>query len=177
VIADTHIPDRARALDPRLLERFAAAQVRAILHAGDVCITRTLDELGEIAPVHAVRGNRDLWALRHLPKSVELDYLGIRVALTHGHGGLATYLFDKARFYLYGLREQHFIDRVAEAFPGAGVVVFGHTHLPVNRQVGDILIFNPGSACCPHFLAQTPSAGLIYLEAGGSVKGEIFTWV
>jgi putative phosphoesterase len=74
VIADTHIPDRARSLDPQLLSIFDAAQVKAILHAGDVCVPRILDELGEIAPVHAVRGNRDLWALRQLPLSLEIRF-------------------------------------------------------------------------------------------------------
>lgn len=176
VIADTHIPDRARALDSRLLARFATAEVEAILHAGDVCVPRVLAELAEIAPVHAVRGNRDLWALRHLPISLELDFGGVRVALTHGHGGLRNYMIDKARFFVQGLREQHFITRVAAAFPAAQVVIFGHTHLPFNQRVMDRLVFNPGSACCPHVLTQTPSAGLLHIIAGGQVSGEIFTW-
>jgi putative phosphoesterase len=176
VIADTHIPDRARNLDPQLLSLFDAAQVKAILHAGDVCVPRILDELGEIAPVHAVRGNRDLWALRQLPLSLELEFEGVRIALTHGHGSLSTYLVDKARFYFEGLKEKHFIDRVAAAFPDVNVVIFGHTHLPVIRLVRDILIFNPGSACCPHILTKIPSAGLLHIDAGGLVKGKIITW-
>ena len=59
VVADTHVPDRARQINPDLLRVLRQAQVQAILHAGDVCSQVVLDQLGQIAPVYAVRGNRD----------------------------------------------------------------------------------------------------------------------
>jgi predicted phosphodiesterase len=34
----------------------------------------------------------------------------------------------------------------AEAYPQAGLVVFGHSHQPVIQRVGDTLAVNPGSA-------------------------------
>jgi putative phosphoesterase len=176
VIADTHIPDRSRALDPAMLARFRAAQVQAILHAGDVCIPRVLEELGEIAPVFAVRGNRDIWALRGLPLSLELEFGGVLVGLLHGDGSLASYLLDKARFLVSGIHEQHFTDRAAAHFSRPQVIVYGHTHIPVNRFQQGRLIFNPGSACCPHPEVKTPSAGLLHIGAEGTVQGEIFTW-
>src|ERR1700694_5389693 len=91
VICDTHIPDRMRALPPAAFD--ALQGVDAILHAGDVCVQRVLDALGELAPVYAVRGNRDL-ALR-LPLDRELTFEGVRLGLTHGHGSLLEYAREK----------------------------------------------------------------------------------
>ncbi|MFZ3078594.1 MAG: metallophosphoesterase family protein, partial [Bellilinea sp.] len=61
VVADTHIPDRVRSLHPDLLPGLSAAKVEAILHAGDICSPAVLAVLSQVAPVVAVRGNRD-WA-------------------------------------------------------------------------------------------------------------------
>ena len=83
VVADSHIPDRMRALPPTALE--ALAGVDAILHAGDICVQRVLDALAAVAPVYAVRGNRDL--LLRLPLDRELSFEVVKVGLTHGHGG------------------------------------------------------------------------------------------
>ena len=62
VVADTHIPDRVRSLHPDLLPGLKAANAEVILHAGDICSPVVLAELSQVAPVVAVRGNRD-WAL------------------------------------------------------------------------------------------------------------------
>ena len=59
VISDTHIPDRARRLNERVIPVFREAGVSAILHAGDVSTPRVLKQLEEVAPVYATRGNRD----------------------------------------------------------------------------------------------------------------------
>ena len=57
VIADTHIPRRAKRLPEALLPRFERADL--ILHAGDLMDPALLDELAYYAAVHAVKGNVD----------------------------------------------------------------------------------------------------------------------
>jgi putative phosphoesterase len=86
VIADTHIPDRAKQLNPRVFEIFTQAGVKTILHAGDVSTPRVLEELAQIAPVYAVRGNRDIFYLRNLPLQVRFSMDGVSIAMAHGHG-------------------------------------------------------------------------------------------
>jgi uncharacterized protein len=173
VISDTHIPDRARTLPAAVLDRFREARVAAILHAGDVSVPRVLEELSQVAPVHAVRGNRDWWALRSLPAALELDYGGVKIGMLHGHGGLSSYLLDKARYLGRTIEESYFSARAAAYFHSVDVIVYGHSHIPVNRFAGDTLIFNPGSACCPHFKTQTPTAGLLHIGGEGEIQGEI----
>ncbi len=173
VIADTHIPDRARRLNPRVLEIFQEVQVDVIFHAGDVSAPYVLHELEEIAPVHAVRGNRDWLLLSRLPMTLNLEYAGVSIGLTHGHGGWKNYLAD--RFYLLSHDYSHemLLPRLLETFPHQKVIVFGHGHVPLNSWMNGKLLFNPGSPHFPHTKRITPSLGILQLSAGGEVKGEI----
>ena len=85
VLADTHIPDRSRRLNPKIADIFRAAKVELILHAGDISIPRVLRKLEEIAPVHAVRGNRDLFWSANLPMHRVLEIEGNKIGMTHGN--------------------------------------------------------------------------------------------
>ena len=93
----------------------------------------------------AVRGNRDWVLMRHLPFVQQLTFGGVSIALTHGHGRLQEYLVDKADYMLHGYHQERFQNRLLAAFPAARVIVFGHTHRPLNLWVGEQLLFNPGS--------------------------------
>jgi hypothetical protein len=173
ILSDTHIPDRAKSLPPRLLEIFRG--VDAILHAGDVCIPSVLQELEEIAPVYAVRGNRDLYSLPHLPSQLVLNFEGFKVGMVHGHGRFGEYLSDKAHFLVYGLQEDRYRKRVIKALPGVHVMVFGHLHRRFYEWVQGALLLNPGSACCPDgHRGNPPSLALLHLDAGGRIEGEFF---
>jgi putative phosphoesterase len=173
VISDTHIPDRARQLDPRALDAFQAASVDKILHAGDVSTPHVLAQLEELAPVHAVRGNRDWLALPHLPYHYRLEYAGVKIGLTHGHGRWWNYFFDRVEYLTQGYRLEVFQPRLLETFPDARVIVFGHTHRPLVHWVEGVLLFNPGSPHFPDIKSITPSVGLLHIHDGGEVAGEI----
>ena len=173
VISDTHIPDRARSLERLALEVFQSAGVKAILHAGDVSTPRVIAQLEEIAPVHAVRGNRDWVALSHLPYHSLLTFDGIKVGLTHGHGRWWNYVVDRMNYIAYGYRLEMFQPRLMENFPDAQVIVFGHTHRPLVHWVGSVLLLNPGSPHFPDIKAIAPSVGLLHLDAGGGVSADI----
>lgn len=128
VLADTHAPRRWKACPPRVAEHLQHADV--ILHAGDVCTATVLDELSRYAPVHAVLGNNDgpevaAWGA---PETLELDLDGLRVAMIHDSGkadGRAA--------------------RMRNRFPNADLVVFGHSHIPMDLTESGVRIFNPGS--------------------------------
>ncbi len=173
VVSDTHIPDRARQLNPQVLSIFREAGVEAILHAGDVSTPMTLEQLNRIAPVHAVRGNRDWLALRHLPSAMQISLGGVKVGLIHGHGPLFHYVRDRLDYILNGYRLEMFEPRLLAAFPDADVIVFGHTHRALNHTVDGKLIFNPGSPHFPDPKTATPSVGLLHISAQGMVAGEI----
>jgi putative phosphoesterase len=172
VISDTHIPDRARSINPAALSVFQRAKVEAILHAGDISTPRVLKQLGEIAPVHAVRGNRDWLALRSLPKELELKFEGVTLGLAHGQGRVWNYVTDRISYYLHGMRPEVFQRRMLAAFPEADVLVYGHIHRPVNCRVDGKLLFNPGSVHFPEEV-EAASVGLLRIYGKGQVDGEI----
>jgi uncharacterized protein len=128
VLADTHAPRRWRSCPPRVAAHLRGADL--ILHAGDVCTADVLDELAAYAPVHAVRGNNDgpdvaAWGP---PDILELDLGGVRLAMIHDSGPRSG-------------RPA----RLRGRFPDADLVVFGHSHIPVDHAASGQRIFNPGS--------------------------------
>ena len=172
VISDTHIPDRVRSLHPGVLPVFRYATVSAILHAGDISIPSVLTELAQVAPVYAVRGNRDIFWRHRLPLVLNLNFNGLDIGLTHGHGGWRSYLIDRIYFTFHGYTHARLLPRLRTTFPQANVIVFGHGHKPLNHWLDNQLFFNPGS---PHFPEKSlaPSVGLLHISAESEVVGEI----
>lgn len=173
ILADTHIPDRQPRLHPNILPVFQRERVQAILHAGDVSVPRVLDELAEVAPVHAVRGNRDIYRLRYLPSRLRMDFGGVAIGLAHGHGNLPRYLIEKPHNLLLGLKEERYIRYMLSIFPDVNVIVFGHMHRVVNELREGKLVFDPGSACCAEDKQKDPSVGILRIYTGGQVEAEV----
>ncbi len=174
VVADTHIPDRLRALPPRLFDVLRGVDL--ILHAGDICHPHVLAELGALAPVVAVRGNRDVLYRAHwtLPLERIVEIGGARLGLTHGHGGLWGYVGEKLLYYTVGFRLERFNAAVRTRFNFTGVqaIVFGHSHFPVNACRDGVLMFNPGSVGPEYKLKSGASVGVLTV-CEGKVRGEI----
>jgi uncharacterized protein len=128
VLADTHAPRRWRSCPSAVAAQLRGADL--ILHAGDVCTAAVLDELAGYAPVRVVRGNNDgrdvaAWGA---PEALHLDLDGLRVAMVHDAGPAAG-------------RPA----RMRRRFPAARLVVFGHSHIPLDHAENRQRIFNPGS--------------------------------
>jgi putative phosphoesterase len=173
VVSDTHVPDRADRLHSDLLEKLKSNHVDIILHAGDICVPTVLEQLETVAPVFAVRGNRDFYFLNLLPMSRTMTLAGHRLALTHGHGGLQPYLTNKIKMLLTGYNLGIFLPTILESVPDAEVYVFGHTHFALNVWYNeDRLLFNPGS-CSSVFKPRIPSFGILRLEKDKKAVGEI----
>jgi len=156
VLSDTHSPRYWK----RCPETVAAALqgVDLILHAGDVCRVETLEELSTFAPVRAVRGNNDgadieAWGAT---ETLELVLGGLKVAMLHDSGA-AT---GRGR-------------RLKRRFPGADLVVFGHSHVPWDEVHDAQRAFNPGS---PTDRRRQPhgTMGELVVESGALVSARIF---
>ena len=155
VMADTHAPRRWQACPPRVAEHLRRADL--ILHAGDVCTASVLTELAEYAPVVAVLGNNDGpdvagWGA---PETAELDLERLAVAMVHDSGPATGRL-----------------GRMRRKFPGAALVVFGHSHIPLDESADDLRIFNPGS---PTDRRRQPhgTLGLLRIDSGRLAEARI----
>ena len=131
VIGDTHIyPRSRRQLPDAVIELFQRADPGLIVHLGDVNTRSVLDDLAYLAPLIAVHGNNDDDELQVLlPRETSFTVGVHRFGVIHGHGG----------------RSARQVAR--ETFAGKeDCALFGHSHQPLIEQVGDLLLFNPGSA-------------------------------
>lgn len=172
VLSDTHVPDRQRRLDPRILQAFEQAGVELILHAGDISTRGVLEELEQVAPVQAVRGNRDWMMLPDLPSSRQMEIHGVSLALAHGHGSLLDYIRDRLYYYANGFQIERYLPRLKSSFPATRIIIFGHIHRPHNRIIDGQLLFNPGSAHVPD-PPYNPSAGILQISSQGEVQARI----
>ncbi|WP_061292984.1 metallophosphoesterase family protein [Herbidospora cretacea] len=152
VLSDTHAPRFWKACPPRVAEHLRGAD--AILHAGDVCAGWVIDELAAFAPVHVVKGNNDGPDVE-APETLELTLGGLRVAMIHDSGPA------KGR-----------IARMKARFPDADLVVYGHSHIPLDDSGDGLRIFNPGS---PTDKRRQPhgTLGVLRVEDGVLVAAEI----
>ena len=148
VLSDTHLrDDGARRLPDAVYAALHGVDV--ILHCGDVVERGLLDELATYAPVHAVLGNNDVALRGTVPERLVVELAGVRVGMVHDSG------LTKGR-----------PARVHRMFPDCNVVVFGHSHAPVDDiGIDGQRLFNPGSPTQrrtqPH-----PSFGVLDLRDG-----------
>lgn len=169
VVADTHVPDQAESLPPDFVEELAGWKVNSILHAGDICSKVVLEELSRVAPVIAVRGNRDIVFARKLPLVARAEYDGMKLALMHGHGGFINYVGDKFLHYQRGYQFERYKQLLLSVAPEADVIVFGHTHMPELMWHNKQLLFNPGSLIGAK--GFKPVYGILEILSSGEVNG------
>jgi putative phosphoesterase len=144
VVSDTHglfRPEVAAAL----------AGVERILHLGDVGKLSVLQELEEIAPVTAIRGNVDREGpCNDLPETE------------------VTLIADRYVYMLHNLETLH-LDPAAGKF---AAVLFGHTHAPNFYRRKGVLYFNPGS-CGPRRFRLPVTVGLLVVGEDGEFDTRI----
>ena len=129
MIADTHVPKRARDLPGQVWDEVARADV--VIHAGDWVDAALLDALeGKADRLVACWGNNDGAELRsRLPERADANLGGARFTVVHETGAA-------------GGREA----RMAKQYPDTDVLVFGHSHIPWDTTATTGLrLLNPGS--------------------------------
>ncbi len=151
VVSDTH----SFPLPAQMLQDFQ--KVDLIVHAGDFCTRDILEELKKLGEVRAVHGNMDGSSLRKLLPRSQIFAVGrFAVGLFHGEGPPAT-LLEKVRAEF----QKSHVD----------VIIFGHSHQPMNAVRSGILFFNPGSAT-DQVTAPFCSYGILTVDENG-IKGAI----
>jgi len=129
LIADTHIPRRARALPAQVWDEVTRADV--VVHAGDWVAPELLDKLeARAARLLACWGNNDGPALRaRLPERADAMLDGLHLTVVHETGAAAGRGARMSRLY-----------------PDSDVLVFGHSHIPwdTTTETG-LRLLNPGS--------------------------------
>lgn len=129
LIADTHVPKRARDLPAVVWDAVDTADV--VLHAGDWVEPALLDALeARSRRLVACWGNNDGAELRRrLPERADVVLGGVRFTVVHETG-------------VSGGRDA----RMAKQYPDTDVLVFGHSHIPWDTTAPTGLrLLNPGS--------------------------------
>ena len=129
LLADTHVPRRARDLPAQVWSAVEAVDV--VLHAGDWVDVALLDALElRAARLVGCYGNNDGAQLRQrLPEVARVELDGLRFAVVHETGAAAG-------------RER----RCEAAYPDVDVLVFGHSHIPWDTSTPrGLRLLNPGS--------------------------------
>ncbi len=129
LIADTHLPKRAKALPEEVWDEVERADV--VIHAGDWVDVALLDELeARASRMVGVYGNNDHGVLRErLPEVARVEIEGLRIGVVHETGD------SKGREA-----------RCSAEYPDLDVLVFGHSHIPWDTTTATGLrLLNPGS--------------------------------
>jgi putative phosphoesterase len=145
LIADTHVPARARCIPKMVFKIFE--NVDFIVHGGDLVRLAVIDELEQIAPVLAVHGNMDCPEVRGaLPKLNSLKIYGWKIGVMHD----PSTLFGRGKM------------REISKQNGFNVLVYGHTHNANIKWEGKTLYINPGSPTNPlSSFVNKPSVALL----------------
>jgi putative phosphoesterase len=129
LIADTHVPKRARDLPAQVWDEVARADV--VVHAGDWIAPELVDELTARSDrLIGCWGNNDGPEVRsRLPERADVTLAGLRLTVVHETGATSG-------------REA----RMARLYPDSDVLVFGHSHIPWDSTTATGLrLLNPGS--------------------------------
>ncbi|QSR29859.1 YfcE family phosphodiesterase [Nocardioides sp. S5] len=129
LMADTHLPKRARDLPEELWRAVDDADL--VVHAGDWVDVRLLDELdARSRRLVACWGNNDHGELRErLPEVATVEVEGLALGVVHETGQATG-------------REA----RMSAAYPHLDVLVFGHSHIPWDTTTtSGLRLLNPGS--------------------------------
>jgi uncharacterized protein len=154
LMADTHVPKRARDLPRQLWQAVDEADV--VVHAGDWVCVELLDALlDRVDRLIGVVGNNDGPSLSaRLPEIATVQLDGVKLAVVHDTGPATG-------------RDA----RCAARFPDIDVLVFGHSHIPWDTVAPTGLrLLNPGS---PTDRRRQPTCSWMTTEINDGQLGQI----
>ncbi len=154
LMADTHLPKRARALPDELWQ--AVDEADLVVHAGDWVDVRLLDDLETRARrLLAVFGNNDHGELRdRLLEVARADVEGLRLGVVHETGQSTG-------------RDE----RMSALYADLDVLVFGHSHIPWDTTTSTGLrLLNPGS---PTDRRRQPHCTYMTVTADSGALGDV----
>ena len=153
VLSDTHIPHRAKRLPDEVWSYIEKSD--GVIHAGDFSSYDFYLELcaraGTEDKVFAVWGNMDEeYLYRKLPEKLLFEVEGVRIGVYHGTG--APIGIDKRVF-----------KKFSNDLPD--IIIFGHSHMPLKKELNGVLMFNPGSPT-DRIFARKNTFGLLTINSG-----------
>lgn len=91
------------------------------------------EELSFVYPgkYYIVRGNCDIFDRRHSDEVI-IELEGFKILLAHGHA--------------YGVKSSYASIEQRAKLLKCDIVLFGHTHIAINKEINGITLFNPGAA-------------------------------
>jgi len=137
LLSDTHIPQRTDHLPDKVIDDFIKRNIDYVFHMGDFTSFEVYEKLCETFgknKVIAVRGNMDFDSklTQILPEKLEFKIYNFKVLVLHGMGGPNIII-------------KRLIKQLNLSNSDYDIVIFGHTHRPVNEKQNGILFFNPGT--------------------------------
>ena len=137
LLSDTHVPERTNKVPDIVLNDFKKKNIDYVFHMGDFTsfeVYKKLIETFGSDKVVAIRGNMDFdFDLKQtLPEKLEFTIYNFKVLMLHGMGG--PNIIIKRLIKKLDLHNSDY-----------DIVIFGHTHRPVNEKQDGILFFNPGT--------------------------------
>ncbi|CAH0347449.1 metallophosphoesterase family protein [Bacillus sp. CECT 9360] len=129
IISDTHMPKMAKNLPASLIEGLKGVDL--IIHAGDWQTLDVYEQLLQYATVAGVSGNVDGTDIKEkFGEKMILQLNCKRIGVVHGHGQKGT---TEKRAHA-AFKDDH-----------VDMIIFGHSHIPVKKEMDGVLLFNPGS--------------------------------
>jgi len=143
VLSDTHLSRPTDDFKTTIGRLFS--KVDMVIHAGDMTSVLVYDYLSNW-DLRAVAGNMDDHDLRAVVPEKRIEEVsGRKIGIVHGRGSPL------------GLERV-----VLGEFSGVDVIVFGHSHIPLNTMRGRVHLCNPGS------YRSSKTVGM--LEVGDEIK-------
>ena len=128
-----------------------------IIHCGDFEGSEGKFALAAGCPVYFVSGNNDFFS--GLQRELEFELDGHTFFVTHGHNYFVS--MDLESIKSEGISR------------GADIIIFGHTHKPVAKNVDGVYLFNPGSLSYPSQEGRRSSYLVLSIQDDGELSYEI----
>lgn len=127
VLSDTHLYTVNDTLRELLKKDFHDIDI--LIHAGDMTSINVYEYLKNWN-LMAVRGNMDDFDLKDIVPHKRIEVINNKkIGIVHGSGSP------------YGIEE-----RVRREFDDdIDIIIFGHSHVPVKKDINNVIFFNPGS--------------------------------
>lgn len=137
-----------------MLEAIRRTRPDIVIHLGDYerdteCIRREFPDI----PLYNVAGNCDMASIGLLDDIVPMG--PVKALITHGHMYNVKYSTDRL---IYAAQERQ-----------VQIVMYGHTHVPDNSEVGGVKVINPGSAG----RGLKPTYAFVEVFPNGGIASEI----
>lgn len=133
-------------------------ELELLIHLGD---SQGIEEVERLVdcPVEAVRGNCD--GVSNLPIAKLISIGNETVLITHGHR--------------YGCKMGTDLMVEMARENGASMVLFGHTHVPMDEQISGVRVLNPGSISSPRQYGHRPTYLVLTIEENNRIEHSIVT--